>query len=184
MWKWIKPYWNQLMGEQESAGIQHCTPYHSADENPLHSPQYRHVAHSKELIPNLKNDHQELFNIYSEIFNVIESQPLETIHPILQRLKARFDLHFTQENNALYVYLKQHFANQPARLDLIQQHQKEMYEMSLTINKFIRTWQDQHIDEFNLLEFSQEYKFIGQIIMQQMTREENHLYVLYPPYLT
>lgn len=183
MLKRMKLYWNQLFRAQQDTP-QGCTSFDSALENST-APRTKtkHVPHSKSLIPNLKNDHQIIFNIYTEIFNAIETEQFDCIHEILKRLKNCLELHLIQENTHFYGYLEQHYAQQPEQLDIVKFAHQDMKQISTHIFQFIHIWQDQQIDRFNLLEFSQEYKHIGHILMQRIAQEENEIYTLYPPYI-
>lgn len=183
MLKRMKLYWNQLFGEQQRTS-HICTSFDSALENTtsnLHNKQ--NIAHSNALISNLKNDHQIIFNIFSEISNAIEIRAFENIDVILKQFKSCFRSHLIQENTQLYAYLKQHFAQQPKQLSIVQQVHQETKETAKSIFQFIQKWQDQQVSEHNLLQFSQEYKDIGHLLMQRIAQEENELYTLYPPHI-
>lgn len=182
MLKRMKLYWGQLFGAQRGTSCE-CTSLDSALENSTTFVNHLPIPHSNTLIPHLKNDHQVIFNLYSEISSAIETQQFEKIHAILGQFHTCFHQHLRQENTQFYAYLKQYFSEQPAQLAQIQHLQQTLQHESVDIFHFLQKWQDQPIDEINLLEFSQEYKNIGQILMRRITQQENELYSLYPPHI-
>jgi regulator of sigma D len=139
------------------------------------------ISYSDDLIPHLKHDHVELLELYGAIAGFIQQEQYEYIAPALEELKSKFNLHIMQENLHFYCYLEQSCQAQADRLDMIKTYRKEMNAISAAVVRFIKKWQGQLIHPSNVSEFTQEYNAVGEVLVQRIDQEENHLYTLYRP---
>lgn len=141
------------------------------------------ISYSKDLIPSLKNDHQQLIALYIQIDQLIQTQNFDDIQTALATLKTEFNRHIMQENVSFYCYLEQQFAEDENHLETVKEYRKEMNGISHAFVMFIKKWQTQVISHENLTIFQAEYAAIGEVLTQRIHSEENQLYPLYQPSL-
>lgn len=140
-----------------------------------------HIRYAADLIPHLTSDHEDLVTLYASLQDYVQQQQYDQISAGLESLKHKFNLHIMQENLHFYCYLEQSFRDDAAQLEIIKGYRKEMNAISAAVVRFIKKWQTQTIDQYNVAEFSQEYNTVGEVLAQRITQEESHLYTLYQP---
>ncbi len=151
------------------------------DEQPASSINEKRISYSAQLIPALKNDHQELVALYSKISDLLHTQHYVEIEHILSSLKIEFNRHIMQENVSFYCYLEQQFADDANHMETIRSYRKEMNGISHAFIKFIKKWQSDAVTAENAQVFREEYDAIGAVLAQRINSEEDHLYPLYHP---
>lgn len=137
------------------------------------------IQFSSQLIPQLKDEHTELVQLYGSIGQQLAQQQFTAVHDSLEVLKDKFQRHIMQENVQFYCYLEKFFHEEPQRLDEIKEYRKEMNAISSAVVKFIKKWQNQPIDSMSCHEFHTEYEAVGKVLAKRIDQEENHLYTLY-----
>ncbi len=142
------------------------------------------IQYSSTLITQLKDEHEELVNIYSLIGTQLQQRQFAAVHDTLECLKDKFNRHVMQENVQFYCYLEKFFQDEARQLEEIKRYRKEMNHISLAVVKFIKKWQAQAIDQLNYNEFATEYEAVGAVLAQRIDQEEHHLYTLYQSKVT
>lgn len=163
---------------QESSTLQHNTQSEARLDASKASTK---ITYSDTLIPNLKDEHQALIQLYGQIGQDISSRQYVKIRDSLATLKHEFNRHIMQENVSFYCYLEQQFADDENHLETIKFYRKEMNGISHAFVKFIKKWQTTPIVDENINEFKSEYDAIGEVLAQRINSEEDHLYTLYQP---
>ena len=137
------------------------------------------IQYSSRLIPQLKDEHSELVELYGLIGEQLAQRQFSLVHDSLEILKDKFQRHIMQENVQFYCYLEKFFHEDVQRLEEIKYYRKEMNAISLAVVKFIKKWQSQAIDGVSCHEFQVEYDAVGEVLAKRIDQEENHLYTLY-----
>ena len=150
------------------------------DEHKLDPTATHSVTYSDQLIPSLKNDHQDLLNRYVEIGTVVEqnkyAQAVENINTFREELTR----HLAQENVKFYAYCEQNFLESSYEYNTIKNYRKEMNLIAHTVVKFLKHWSNvQVLDASSADHFLQEYQEIAAALAKRIADEERELYVLY-----
>lgn len=135
------------------------------------------IAYYPNLINEFKEEHAQLFSLYSEIVQDYEQGRTENIADTLREFKRTLVDHLMRENILLYVFLKYLYVDNNEHKQFAYKMQKEMTSIGNSVFDFIqRAAEDSY--EYNS-EFKRELDAIGTIFVERVELEETSLYNLY-----
>lgn len=137
------------------------------------------IHYDPELIKNLKNDHQELFSIYSDIKTLFENGDYAAVSKRLNDLRGDLQGHLLTENVRLYIYLDHMLRGDEANEELIRGFRKEMDDIAKTAMNFLKKYEAIGVDKDLAEVFSKDFATIGEVLTKRIKREESILYPLY-----
>jgi len=141
--------------------------------------QAHRITYSPTLVPELKDDHQELLAIYGEVGALLQDGRYAAIADVLRRFKTKLDVHLLNENLRFYCYLEERLAATPAELEVMQDFRREMNGIARVVVTFLRKYQMSGVNLHNRETFVGEYQQIGAALVERINREEKGLYSLY-----
>lgn len=150
-------------------------------EKPVYVPGTE-IPYKPSLIPDLKNDHVELFAIFDEVGACLEIHDGKGLSEKLVLFARKLRAHLLEENVCLYVYIKHVLKTEPDTLEIVISFQREMGEIGKLINRFVTKYTAS--DEWTThryLEFGEEYRAMGEALAKRIESEEESLYSLYLP---
>jgi NAD+--asparagine ADP-ribosyltransferase len=131
---------------------------------------------NKALISLLIKDHRKLFELYAELHKTLESENFEDIRLAMQHFINAYHQHILLEDTKLYVALEEKYKGKKTILDTIKVIEKDMNEITRSINFFERKYMSLTPDKLNSC--IEELNHIGEILSQRVELEENRLYNL------
>lgn len=131
------------------------------------------------LIKMLKQDHEELLEIWLAIGKAMDKQDVKTMASLLTEFKAKLNKHLLTENVKLYVYLTRSLTNDQQHSEVVKDFRSEMNHIGRTVTTFLRTYTQSPIEIGMLDTFKDEFEAIGGALVNRITREEDVLYALY-----
>jgi len=140
------------------------------------------LTYDKTLVIQLHNDHKALLVLYSKIGKYLEKEDYPNIQSHLAQFATLLRTHLLLENLKLYVYLTKALAHDAENLELMIGMRKEMGHIGRTVNQFLTRytetlpWTPEKTQSF-----AGEFKHIGKILVERISREEQRLYTLYMP---
>ena len=138
--------------------------------------------HNPLLIPQLKNDHKQLFNIYKELDDLfVNSDNYEILVEKLIQLKVMLDMHVDFEDTLLYSYLNTKYKHVDSKLFFINNSNREMSNILKVALKFIEECSNPELYTKHKDKFKKELELIGDILIKRVEFEEDRLYPLYTP---
>lgn len=137
------------------------------------------ISYHPELIADLKDDHQSLVNLYTEISGHVERRDFEQASEAMNTLRHELQSHLLTENIKLYIYLVHHFEGDNANVELVKNFRRENDKIGRTAVKFLQTYSSPADIEIQVDKFSQEWAGLGEVLVQRIDREESILYPMY-----
>lgn len=137
------------------------------------------IRYDANLIPNLKQDHQQLFSLFTQICDETEEGNFELVKTRLRALKHTLQSHLVVENVKFYVYLQQHLADDQEASSLIADLRKEMDGIARAAVQFVNRYEASHFTPELAATFRQELAAIGEVLVKRIDTEESRLYTLY-----
>ena len=134
-------------------------------------------SHQAKLIQELKEDHQDLINLYVKIGETFNNKKYKQTASLLKKFEEMYKLHILLEDNKFYPYMKKKFKNKPDVYELITNKQEEMNEITNVLTKFVKKYQKEH----NLMTgtFLADYEQIKNALLERVKFEESKMYPLY-----
>jgi regulator of sigma D len=135
------------------------------------------IAYHPELINELKHEHRDLVEIFTNLVKTSETKDKQKIRNLLDSFKKNLVSHILKENVQFYVYVKYLLADDPVNGDLAKIMQQEMNDIGKTVLNFIaKSMEDSAVFDS---EFQAELNQIGSVLTERIKIEEEKLYVLY-----
>ncbi len=132
-----------------------------------------------DLIENLKDDHQNLLSIYSEMGDALEKENFNRLAELFNQFKVQLHRHILKENLKLYIYLTHAITNDQKSLNTIRELKSEMQKIGRAVNKFLEHYSQMPWTEEQKNSFPEEFNTTGSILVDRIEREEKNLYPLY-----
>ena len=134
-------------------------------------------SHQTKLIRELKEDHQDLVNLYVKIGKSFQSKKYKQTVNLLKKFEEMYKLHILLEDNKFYPYMEKKFKNDPSTYELIKNKKEEMNEITKVLTKFVKKYQKEH----NLVSgsFLADYEQIKDALLERVKFEETKMYPLY-----
>ncbi|MCW9015123.1 MAG: hemerythrin domain-containing protein [Gammaproteobacteria bacterium] len=137
------------------------------------------IHYDPELINDLKNDHQNLFGIYTEIKTLFDNGDYPAVSTRLNDFRGDLQGHLLTENVRLYIYLDHMLRGDETNLELIRGFRKEMDDIAKTAMNFLKKYEAIGVDTDLAEIFSKDFDTIGEVLTKRIKREESVLYPLY-----
>ena len=137
------------------------------------------IAYDPGLVGDLKDDHQKLVGLYTQVCNAYDKSDKEALKNHLLNFKVELTSHLLRENTKLYVYLKSKFDSDPNNRELVTDMQREMGKIGHDVFQFLRD-----ASQPNMVydaKFKHQLDQIGAILVTRIKAEEDMLYELYTP---
>ncbi len=137
------------------------------------------LFYDQELINDLKNDHKELVEVYGQIGVALKKFEYDEIVSLFINFSSKLRSHMLKENLKLYVYLSHAMIHDEESLLLITELRSEMNQIGRTVNSFLTRYSDLPWTDDKKISFPNEFKTIGEVLVDRIQREEGTLYSLY-----
>jgi len=139
------------------------------------------ITYDPQLVDRLKQEHQELMRILTEIKKATAQCHFSQLPGLLADFKHVFLNHVGTENVKIYVYMQQHWETDADTLSFVSGVRKEMNEIARVVMKFI----DAHLatapSPVSVMMFNAELEKVGAALQKRMEVEETRVYALYHP---
>lgn len=139
------------------------------------------IEYDVELLPELREDHEELLETYGQVSGLLGKGRFDEIPKALDDFKRRLEGHLLTENVRFYNYVEQQLADDPVNIDIIRDFRQEMNSIARTVSTFLKKYMASGVGTWNFNAFRKEYWAIGEALRDRIQREENDLYALYTP---
>lgn len=137
------------------------------------------IRYDEGLVDKLKDDHQKLLGLYTEISSLADAGQYERLQEKLSRFRVDLTDHLLNENVKLYVFLDRSMVDDEMNSELIRSFRREMDGIGKTVMDFLRRYQLHGVNDTNVDTFRDELVKIGEVLGDRITREESTLYVMY-----
>lgn len=156
----------------------------SDNEAPVTAPATAHrtIRYDPNLMDSLQKDHDMLNTLFQHIGTLLEQNRIDEIRGELVNFKTRLEAHILTENVRFYTYLEQSLSDDMHNAELMRDFRREMNTIARSVVGFVKKYQSIHVtaQQFRA-EFADDYRAVGQLLVQRLGREENSLYPLYQP---
>lgn len=146
------------------------------------APMGKAIGYDPELVAKLKEDHKELFALYTKLQNTYAAGKFGDIPKLLNDFKLALQSHLMVENVRFYTYVQQHLAGDEENSAFIADVKHEMDGIARAVVKFITIYGHAPVTPSNQQAFKTELDGIGQVLTSRVQMEESRLYTLYIPY--
>ncbi len=138
-------------------------------------------AYDPELLPRLKEEHEELLNLFNAIKSSADRRQFHLLPKLLYRLDVYFHRHITLENAKFYSYVKQVHAADRIESRFIATAQGEIDEIVYQLDRFV----NKHLVKLPTAEtlpaFHHDLERIAALVIWRLQFEERSLFYLYQP---
>ena len=171
---------SKLFGRKESVTQSDVVQTGVPKENPAYAPKTR-IAYKSDLIAKLIDDHRKLVALYTDIGKAFTADDLAgTVHR-LRHFRSNIQEHLLTEKIQLYVYLQYLLADDQLAYDLMRGLHREMDGIGKAVLAFLEKYDDLDNNCALLETFPTEFKAVGAVLVDRISREERTLYPLYMP---
>ena len=137
------------------------------------------ITYNPNLIAKLKDDHQELFAVYTRLHESATSARFTKITDDLIVLRRAFNGHILLENVRFYVYLERLLKEHPEERSYVHSLRKDMNGIASAVSNFCESWITQQVTALTQSTFTAELEGIGGALTSRVELEETTLYTLY-----
>ena len=137
------------------------------------------ISYNPNLIAKLKDDHQELFAVYTRLHESATSARFTKITDDLIVLRRAFNGHILLENVRFYVYLERLLKDHPEEKNYVHSLRKDMNGIASAVSSFCEKWITTTVTTFTQATFAAELQGIGGALTSRVELEETTLYTLY-----
>jgi hypothetical protein len=137
------------------------------------------ISYNPNLIAKLKDDHQELFAIYTRLHESGISSRFAKITDDLVILRRAFHGHILLENVRFYVYLEKLLKNHVDEKNYVHTLRRDMNGIASAVSSFCDKWITNPVSAHTQAEFNAELQGIGGALTSRVELEESTLYTLY-----
>lgn len=139
------------------------------------------IAYSPELVPELKDDHQQLLKLFAEIKAAHAHGNLQEVGELLDRFRNALGEHLIKENVRFYIYLEHALKKDQASHDLVHQFRRDMDGIGKTVMAFLKRYRNIASEPALAATFGPELDNVGKVLGERIRSEEQTLYALYLP---
>jgi Hemerythrin HHE cation binding domain len=137
------------------------------------------IAYNPNLIAKLKDDHQDLFAIYTRLHESGISSRFAKITDDLIALRRAFNGHILLENVRFYVYLEKLLKEHPEERSYVHSLRKDMNGIAMAVSTFCDKWIATPVTSATQSAFNVDLQDIGGALTSRVELEETTLYTLY-----
>ena len=132
------------------------------------------------LIGALENDHAEILTLYRKILRKAREGDLASLQLTLLEFSTAFTHHIQMEDEQFYGYLKSMARNKSStEQKVVAEFYSEMKNISISIFSFLSQSPYIPVSFDNIEYFISEFKEMGILLEDRITREETFLYPIY-----
>jgi len=139
------------------------------------------IRYKPGLVDDLKSDHENLLNIYTDIKLSAEMNNFTKTAEHLTDFRNQLEDHLLKENINLYIYLTHLLEDDKENSTLISSFRKEMDGIASIALKFLAKYESIGSDKELQKSFQDDFSVIGDVLGKRIKREESMLYTLYAP---
>lgn len=137
------------------------------------------ISYDSQLINKLKEDHQELIEIFTEIKAAASVGHYRRIPSKLSELKLALQTHIAVENVRLYVYIQQNYAQDEEVSNFVTGLRSEMNGIARAAVKFAERYTETPPVASTPANFVSGLEEIRVVLVKRVHLEESRLYSLY-----
>ncbi len=137
------------------------------------------IRYDPKLVDHLKDEHQQLLALYTEIKTLFENGDYSTVSKKLGEFSSGLQAHLLTENVRLYIYLNYMFTNDETNMELIRNFRREMDGIARVAMNFLKKYEAIGVDEDLANHFAKDFATIGEVLGKRIEKEETTLYPLY-----
>ncbi len=120
-----------------------------------------------------------MVKVYGQIGAALKNSKYDEIVNLFITFSSKLRSHMLKENLKLYVYLSHAMVYDEESLVLITELRSEMNRIGRTVNSFLTQYSDLPWTDDKKITFPNEFKSIGEVLVDRIQREESTLYSLY-----
>lgn len=141
------------------------------------------INYNPDLTAGCKSEHQQLLGVFTEMMAAAEAGDLVTTKLKQQQLRDGLKDHFSKEFKELYVYLdyRTRTDDDKAEFERVRNFRIELQQIGVQITTIVNRHRDQ-LSADSLGGFIDDYKKLGEALVDRIQREETILYPLYDRY--
>lgn len=137
------------------------------------------ITHHANLVSNLKEDHQKLLKLYTDMLGDAQAMKFADLPEQLSRFKIEFSAHLNTENTKFYGYLEQNLQENSQEFKDMRSFRRNMRTIERDVIKFLDYWVNSGIDVSNYQQFLEESSGIAGALISRIESEEKELYPIY-----
>jgi len=139
------------------------------------------VKYNEHLIEKFKEDHLELFELFSDIVEYRERNKSYSHELVdkLEELKFGLEMHILVEDKQLYTFLREKYGEDKAHEEMINGLQKSMSKIVKEVVFFIKKYSNKESFDRNEKYFDKDLGEVGNILTKRTSMEERKLYPMY-----
>jgi hypothetical protein len=138
--------------------------------------------HRPELVPMLRDQHNELLALFGNLEAACEQQNASACRQALHRFARMLDQHLAVENRELYGYLQSRPAHVDAdRMQLVTTMATDMMHVGRILHRFVSAYSAPTLTPEQLAQMRRDLPGIGEVLAHRIHEEETVLYPLYAP---
>jgi len=137
------------------------------------------IHYDAELIYQLRVDHRDLVELYTEIVQIFETGAYVRIGDRLHHFRTAVQEHFMKEKISLYIYLEHSLPRDSEEFARVHAFRQELEGIGKAVLQFLRKYENIAHDQELIDSFQQEFAGIGEVLTKRITAEETELYPLY-----
>jgi len=150
-------------------------------EDPGQAPGTR-ISYSPDLIPQLKDDHRRLLELFGTISEAFSRNDLPATSRLLEEFRGGILSHLLTENVRFYIYLEHALRHEDQEsFNLMHHFRHEMDTIGKSVLAFFAKYQNIDKQPGLALSFGKDLENVGAILVERIKREEETLYPLYLP---
>lgn len=138
------------------------------------------IQYDPSLVDNLKNDHNNLVNLFGQIWEQgFQANNPKKLAALITQFKRDFQAHLLKENVKFYVYLEQNLSDDPTSMELVRDFRTEMNDIAHAVVNFCKKYSTPITTNQLKQSFPEDYQTVGEVLTHRVSLEENELYTLY-----
>lgn len=140
-----------------------------------------HIAYSPELVGELKQEHQQLVECFTQIGIAFNDGDLTETCRQMDNFRGGLLTHLLKENVRFYIYLEHALAGDASSHALVHQFRHEMDGIGKAVIAFLAKYADLAKNPELVKSFRADLATVGGVLVQRVRNEEENLYPLYLP---
>lgn len=154
----------------------------TAKQSKNHSISRSFFPYNASLVDQLKQEHQNIFGIYTEIKDAAEAGNFDLAIGHLKNFRMALLKHVGLENQQFYVYLRNKLSSNPERMNFVARVKDEMDGVASFVGNFAKKYNSEQLKKPEMQkQFLVELAKVGDTLTTRVDMEEKSLYSLYTP---
>lgn len=139
------------------------------------------IYYSPTLVDELKKDHWDLIDLYTEIKSAANLGDYKTVAAKLTEFRFALQGHLLTENVRFYVYISRVHGDDEMNSKLIHDFRREMDAIGKVAINFLEKYEKINQNKALVDTFLEDFAHIGVVLTERIKQEEKVLYPLYMP---